>query len=163
MGCACPREGCAQSPGQPGMSTEQPAQLPLLACLFPSRLHSAGFLWGFFPYYTFQAPSGLEMISSDAGGESQPASALHGEMELPWAPLPHGWGPTGAPGGTEPGGSDPGMLCSHPPTEFLTWLALEECAGTSECLAPGGMLSRTDGISAPSCCSAAQLSPAEPS
>lgn len=46
-GCACPREGCAWSPGQPGMSTEQPAQLPLLACLFPSRLHSAGFLWVF--------------------------------------------------------------------------------------------------------------------
>lgn len=55
------------------------------------------------------------------------------------------------------------MLCSHPPTEFLTWLALEERAGVSECLAPRGMLSRTDGISTPSRCSAAQLSPAEPS
>lgn len=84
-GCACPREGCTRSPRQPGMSMEQPARLPLLACLFPSRLdlHSAGFLWGFFPYYTFQTPSGLEMISSDAGGESQPASALRREMELP--------------------------------------------------------------------------------
>lgn len=58
------------------------------------------------------------MISSDAGGESQPASARHGETELPWAPLPHGWGPKGAPEGTlSPGRQSPeGQIreCSVP-------------------------------------------------
>lgn len=53
---ALPAAGCAGSLGQPGMSTEQPAQLPgcLLAprlpehaCLFPSCLHSLLDLYGF--------------------------------------------------------------------------------------------------------------------
>lgn len=67
-GCGCPRVGCAQSIPVPW--DEQGAACTALTAHLPlpiSSALSAGFLWGFFLYFTFQTPSGLEMISSDSG------------------------------------------------------------------------------------------------
>lgn len=148
--------GCSQAHGSPVVRWPvAPGSLPLP---FSSPLSAVLF---FSPYYTFQTPSGLEMISSPRQGVShKSASSLHGRRG-DWGalgPLPQGWGPPQAPWGQGAGAGGVRVCCrclrGFPGRARAVPLSARPCWGCSA----GRMASP-----APRCCSAVQMAPVEPS